>query len=154
MNNDKIVTVENMISNPNNVRDEVLITKSDNLNRKSVQKTLQSGKNLSYDGIDHGTTFTKIEKDRIRNNIDFNLFNDITFRDVIVYDNDINGRLGLDRCFDNKVGYCVPFGITGVAYYYPPTYNELYFGDVIKLELTDQEQKQPITGSMEFPNLR
>ena len=98
--------------------------------------------------------FEQTEKLRKRNNIDFNLFNDLTFRNVLVYDNDPDGRLGLDRCLDNKVGYCIEYGYSGVGYYYPPIYDNLSFGDAITSELTEKEVLQPVTGSMEFPGLR
>lgn len=101
------------------------------------------------------SSYEQMEKDRVKNNIDFNLFNTLTFDDVIVYDNEPEGRLGLDRCLDNKVGTCVPYGnMTGIAYYYPPQYTDLNFGDVISSELTPEEQKQPYLGTLSYPNLR
>jgi hypothetical protein len=95
------------------------------------------------------------EKDRVKNNIDFNLFNTLTFGDVVLYDNELKGRLGLDRCLDNKVGTCVPYGnVTGIAYYYPPQYNKFTLGDVISQELSEEEQNQPYLGKVSYPNLR
>jgi hypothetical protein len=41
------------------------------------------------------------------------------FDDLIVYDNDADGRIGLDKCIENCHGYCVEFGQTGSAYCYP-----------------------------------
>lgn len=48
---------------------------------------------------------------------------DKLFQDVILYDNDEDGRLGLDKCYEelikNEGGYCVEFGQTGNASYFP-----------------------------------
>ena len=41
------------------------------------------------------------------------------FEDMVVYDNDPDGRLGLDKCIENCHGYCVEFGQTGTAYCFP-----------------------------------
>jgi len=159
-------------SNPNFNNPVSLINNSNNLDVKQVTNSyLNSGSDNEFSGNptkfspngtnknnandEIGTSFTQIEKERSRNTIDFNLFNDLTFRDIIVYDNDINGRLGLDKCLDNKVGTCVPYGsFTGIAYYYPPTYGDTSYGDAITAGLTPKEEQQPLTGSMVFPNLR
>ena len=76
------------------------------------------------------TSFKEIEKSNALNNINAQLFDDITFRDVIIYDNDIDGRTGLDKCLDNKVGNCVEYGVSGVAYYYPPEKSNKYYGEL------------------------
>lgn len=101
-------------------------------------------------------SFEQIEKDRILNNINSDLFTDRTFWDVVVYENDpYNGRLGLDKCLDNKVGTCVPYGnMTGIAYYYPPAYDDKNFGTMLNDELTPVERAEPNSGLMSFPNLR
>ena len=100
-------------------------------------------------------SYQQIEKDRVKNNINFNLFNTLTFNDVVVYDNEAGGRLGLDRCLDNKVGTCVPYGnMTGIAYYYPPQYNDQYFGEVVESELSEDEKNQPFHGKISYPNFR
>ena len=98
----------------------------------------------------------QVEKNRVRNHIDANLFTDRTFWDVLVYDNDpYTGRSGLDRCLDNQVGVCVPWGnVTGIAYYYPPMYTGENYGDMENDELTPQERRQPNVGSLTYPNLR
>jgi hypothetical protein len=41
------------------------------------------------------------------------------FEDIIAYDNDPNGRMGLDKCIEKCQGYCVEFGQTGDAMCYP-----------------------------------
>ena len=41
------------------------------------------------------------------------------FDDVIVYDNDTDGRIGFDKCIEKCKGYCVEYGQTGSAYCYP-----------------------------------
>lgn len=100
-------------------------------------------------------SFEQMEKDRIRNKINENLYWDLTFGDVITYDNDPFGRSGLDRCLDNKVGTCVPYGNdTGIAYYYPPLYNEKNYGELLTDALSPQERAEPGVGGIAFPNLR
>ena len=41
------------------------------------------------------------------------------FEDVKTFDNDPEGRAGLDMCIDACDGLCVEFGQTGVAHCYP-----------------------------------
>jgi hypothetical protein len=41
------------------------------------------------------------------------------FDDIIVYNNDVDGRIGLDKCIEKCQGYCVEYGQTGTAYCYP-----------------------------------
>ena len=47
------------------------------------------------------------------------------FPDVIAYDNNPDlSRMGLDKCYeqaDKEGGYCVEYGITGNAWYFPET---------------------------------
>jgi len=43
------------------------------------------------------------------------------FDDMIVYDNDADGRIGFDKCIEKCNGYCVEFGQTGSAYCFPVT---------------------------------
>lgn len=41
------------------------------------------------------------------------------FDDIIEYNNDQNGRIGLDKCIEGCNGYCVEFGLTGDAHCFP-----------------------------------
>ena len=41
------------------------------------------------------------------------------FDDLITYENDADGRIGLDKCIENCNGYCVEYGLTGVAHCFP-----------------------------------
>lgn len=41
------------------------------------------------------------------------------FTDMIVYDNDADGRIGLDKCIEQCNGYCVEQGQTGSANCFP-----------------------------------
>lgn len=41
------------------------------------------------------------------------------FEDLVVYNNDPDGRIGLDKCIENCKGYCVEYGLTGSAYCFP-----------------------------------
>ena len=101
------------------------------------------------------TSFEQMEKEGVMNEINAQLFDDLTFRDVVVYENDPDGRVGLDKCLDNKVGYCVEYGQTGVAYYYPPLQSDKYYGQVINREPTQQHFDHEKTNEiLIFPNLR
>jgi hypothetical protein len=137
------------------------------LKNKTNKCTGQNNNIINCPKVNGGTTdvfqddgktpsLEQLEKDRKRNDQMFNVFQDLTFNDVLVYDNDPYGRLGIDRCLDNKVGYCVPYGNnTGIAWYYPPIYDNLNYGTVIDNEQTPQEQRQPEYGSeIIYPNLR
>ncbi len=100
--------------------------------------------------------FEEIEKEKMRNNSSADIFNNSTFNDVVIYDNNIDGRLGLDKCMEIKKknnGTCVPFGITGVAYYYPPR-DVLSYSIVGESLLTKSEKKESKEGFESFPNLR
>ena len=109
---------------------------------------------LSHGASQPTTPFEVISKQHMENEINNQLFNDLLFRDVIVYENDPNGRMGLDKCYDNKTGYCVEYGQTGIAYYYPDIMPYDYYGAVVNESLTLDERRQPITGSVSYPNLR
>jgi hypothetical protein len=67
------------------------------------------------------------------------------FTDMIVYDNDPSGRIGLDKCIENCNGYCVEFGQTGAAYCYPAREPESrdFTGDIV-----------PNEKQLSYPNLR
>ena len=100
-------------------------------------------------------SFQQIEKENALNNINAQLLNDILFRDVIVYQNDPDGRSGLDKCLDNKTGTCVPWGVsTGIAWYYPPDVPYDYYGEVINSTLTPLEKRESTIGTISYPNLR
>ena len=66
------------------------------------------------------------------------------FEDMLVYNNDPDGRLGLDKCIEDCQGYCVEFGQTGTAYCFPvrETTPKDFSGVV-----ADNEQK------LSFPNV-
>ena len=49
----------------------------------------------------------------------YSLLNDPLFKDVVYYENDNNGRLGLDMCIESCDGNCVEYGQTGNAYCFP-----------------------------------
>jgi hypothetical protein len=66
------------------------------------------------------------------------------FEDMIVYDNQLDGRMGLDRCVEHCKGYCVENGQTGSAFCFPvrkPVVKD-YYGMIVQ-----NEQK------LSFPNL-
>jgi hypothetical protein len=77
--------------------------------------------------------FQKIEKQSIINKQNQQLYNDAAFDDVKYYQNDKTG-LGIDRCMENKYGHCMEFGITGNAYYYPPSKSNLYLGEITNMD--------------------
>ena len=82
--------------------------------------------------------------------IDMDLLDKITFGDIIRYDNDDDGRLGLDKCYDNKHGHCVEYGVSGIAYYYPPEKANTNYGNVINFEAKDNEN----TDEFKYPAFR
>lgn len=47
------------------------------------------------------------------------LLDDKLFSDVIPYDNQEDGRIGLDRCLEECNGVCVEYGMTGNAHCFP-----------------------------------
>lgn len=99
--------------------------------------------------------FRKIEKESILKQNNAQLFDDITFGDVIMYENDPDGRLGLDKCLDNTDGYCVEYGQTGVAYYYPPLQTYDYYGQVINLDPVQEKlDNKNNSKELKFPALR
>ena len=82
--------------------------------------------------------------------IDMDLLDKITFGDIIRYDNDPDGRLGLDKCYANKDGYCVEYGVTGVAYYYPPEKLNTNYGNVVNIKAKENEN----TDEFKYPAFR
>lgn len=58
------------------------------------------------------------------------------FDDLIVYDNQPDGRIGLDKCIEQCQGYCVEHGQTGSAYCYPvhPTTEKNFNGMILQNE--------------------
>lgn len=44
---------------------------------------------------------------------------DKLFQDVLTFDNDEDGRLGLDKCLESNCGICVEYGLTGNAICFP-----------------------------------
>jgi hypothetical protein len=166
---DKYIQQNNDLSTPTDDVNDLRVGLKDRTLRprerddKEIDGSSGSFKNVFKETV-LGPTYEEIVKDRTRNTIDANLFTDITFNDVVVYDNNPNGRLGIDKCYDNiidqkrrgiKEGACVEFGIgTGIAYYYPPVYNDENYGQIITDELTPLEKRQPTIGTITYPNLR
>lgn len=82
---------------------------------------------------------------------------DKLFSDIIPYDNQLDGRLGLDICLEKCNGECLEYGQTGNAYCFPndgktvikSTFYETLRDDSYKYENTD-EAPQKLT----YPNLR
>jgi len=125
-------------------------------NETEPMTTSKNTTNNTTNKINTLVSFEEIEKEKMRNKLSADLFNNSTFNDVVVYDNDIDGRLGLDKCMEikkNNNGTCVPFGITGVAYYYPPR-DVFSFSILGESLLTKSEKKESYEGFESFPNLR
>lgn len=67
------------------------------------------------------------------------------FTDMITFDNDAEGRLGIDYCIEKCNGYCVEKGQTGAADCFParPAEKQDFEGDIVSNE------KQ-----LSYPNIR
>jgi hypothetical protein len=107
-----------------------------------------------------------IEKQSIKNKNNQQLFNDVTFDDVVYYEND-NMNLksssgselgsqslsltGLEKCMNNKAGYCVEYGITGNAYYYPPSKSDKNYGEIINMDLYKARTMCGLNGTYYVP---
>lgn len=94
--------------------------------------------------------FQQIEQNNIKNQHVIQLLDDMAFQDVIIYENE-NGRLGIDKCLENKDGHCVEYGIAGIAYYYPAIKSNKYYGEIINLHPI---QKETENKSLIYPSLR
>lgn len=59
------------------------------------------------------------------------------FDDIVVYDNDKDGRIGLDKCIENCNGYCVEYGMTGSANCFPvhEKSDKNFYGNVVPNEV-------------------
>lgn len=103
------------------------------------------------------SSFQEIARQNSINNNTAQLFNDISFRDVVIYDNDPDGLLGLEKCIvesEKNGGHCVEFGYTGVGYYYPDNFPEQYYGEIVNFSFTPSERRESTVGKMDIPNLR
>lgn len=56
------------------------------------------------------------------------------FDDIIEYQNEPDGRIGLDKCIENCNGYCVEFGMTGDAHCFPvrPYEEKDFYGMIVQ----------------------
>lgn len=50
------------------------------------------------------------------------ILDDKLFTDVVTYDNDEDGRLGIDKCLEACNGTCLEYGISGIAHCFPRTF--------------------------------
>lgn len=86
---------------------------------------------------------------------DRSLLDDPLFGDVKEYNNDDDGRLGLDKCLEYCNGNCLEFGQTGVAYCFPsvnpikPNYNT-----TLRSFENETEDVDRATERMSYPGLR
>ena len=82
---------------------------------------------------------------------------DKLFNDIVPYENQVDGRLGLDICLEKCNGECLEFGQTGNAYCFPndgktiikSTFYETLRDDSYKYENTDEAPQKLL-----YPNLR
>ena len=82
---------------------------------------------------------------------------DKLFSDIVPYDNQLDGRLGLDICLEKCDGECLEYGQTGNAYCFPndgktvikSNYYETLRDNSYKYENTDEAPQKII-----YPNLR
>ncbi len=71
---------------------------------------------------------------------------DPLFADVVTYENDIDGRLGIDKCLENCSGKCLEYGITGTAYCFSNPDTTTFTKEI--------EQKFNNTSKLSYPNMR
>lgn len=82
---------------------------------------------------------------------------DKLFSDIVPYDNQMDGRIGLDICLEKCNGECLEFGQTGNAYCFPndgktvikSTFYETLRDDSYKYENTDEAPQKLV-----YPSLR
>lgn len=86
---------------------------------------------------------------------DRSLLDDPLFSDVKEYNNDNDGRLGLDKCLEYCNGHCVEFGQTGIAYCFPSA-NPIKANYNTALRSFDNETDavDRATERMSYPGLR
>ncbi len=97
-----------------------------------------------------------------------NIFEDKLFSDVIDYENDLDGRSGIDKCLEKCQGVCVEYGQTGIAHCFPekeiypivyedlraPKINPSHMSYYEKQTLADKESVDIRPNNLDFPNLR
>lgn len=94
-----------------------------------------------------GLTNINIEKRRPE------ILDDKLFNDIVTYDNDIDGRLGLDKCLEQCQGKCVEYGISGVAQCFPPSMvpqNEITINKTTADSIADFENESRDRSSYEI----
>jgi hypothetical protein len=99
--------------------------------------------------------FEILEKQRVLNNNNVDIFNNYVFSDTLFLEND-SERTGIDKCIDTKIsqgGECVEYGISGNAFYFPNK-KVLTYGEMSDLSFTLDEKREAIEGFESFPNLR
>ena len=76
---------------------------------------------LVYTKREHfAQAFPKLQFEDLRKNKPLNnIFEDKLFSDVITHENDLDGRLGIDKCIESCKGVCVEYGVTGLAHCFP-----------------------------------
>ncbi len=128
----------------------------ENFNENTPIKGLQLGfKNDRKEApvINYNKKFDELRKNKPLNHI----FDDKLYTDVIQYENDLDGRNGLDKCIESCNGLCVEYGQTGIAQCYPndehnvikSSFYETLRDKTYKTENTDEKPQKLI-----YANLR
>ena len=85
------------------------------------------------------------------------LTEDVLFKDIIPYENQIDGRLGLDMCLEKCNGTCVEYGVTGNAYCFPDINKEIIkstFYETLRDKTYQTENVDEKPQKLQFPNMR
>jgi hypothetical protein len=85
------------------------------------------------------------------------LTEDILFKDIVPYENQIDGRLGLDMCLEKCNGTCVEYGVTGNAYCFPDENKEIIkstFYETLRDKTYQTENVDEKPQKMQFPTMR
>jgi hypothetical protein len=95
-------------------------TTTDFIKSHSEKKPGQNNNSTIYPHNDNGLKALSSAQSKAPIAYHADLFHDPVMSDVTYYDNDDDGRLGLDKCIEKcKNGSCVEYGVTGHAHCFP-----------------------------------
>jgi hypothetical protein len=127
--------------------------KKDYLNTPLTGLSLEFKQNRPYSNIMYNKKFDDLRKVKPLNL----LTEDVLFKDMILYENQIDGRLGLDICLEKCDGTCVEYGVTGNTYCFPDKNKEIIkssFYETLRDKTYKTENIDEKPQKMEFPSMR